>query len=82
MTPNYHAERLRWDDEVLQQIDLPRGTLRMTRGLGSGLARRATDPPGVVWAIGDRGPNFKVKVAVETYGVEGLDLPIIGTLTW
>lgn len=72
MTPTYQAERLRWEDETLREIDLPGGTLRMTRGLGSGLARRATDAPGLIWAVGDRGPNFKVKVAVNTYGVDGL----------
>lgn len=39
-------------------------------GLGSGLARRPSDPPGVVWAVGDRGPNIKPKVLVEMYGHE------------
>ena len=73
MTFPYRAERLRWDDEVLKEVELPGGTLRMTRGLGSGLARRVTDSPGLVWAVGDRGPNFKVKVAVRTYGVDGLE---------
>lgn len=69
----YKAERLAYEDEVLGEIALPGGTLRMTRGLGSGLTRRAGDPPGTVWAIGDRGPNFKVKLARKRYGVEGLD---------
>ncbi|HZF44344.1 MAG TPA: esterase-like activity of phytase family protein [Sphingomonadaceae bacterium] len=73
MTFPYRAERLGWDDEVLKEVELPGGTLRMTRGLGSGLARRETDAPGLVWAVGDRGPNFKVKVAVKTYGVDGLE---------
>ena len=70
---NYRAERLHWDNELLGTVDLPGGQLRMTRGVGSGLARRANDPPGVLWAVGDRGPNLKVKLAIERYGVEGLD---------
>ena len=69
---NYRAERLEWDDEVLGAIDLPGGRLRMTRGVGSGLASRAGDPPGVFWALGDRGPNCKVKVATKRYGVDAL----------
>lgn len=70
--PKYRAERLRWEDEMLGEIALPAGPLRMTRGLGSGLGRRPGDPPGVFWAVGDRGPNFKIKTAVKRYGVAGL----------
>ena len=69
----YRAERLRWTDELLGEIDLPKAVLRMTRGVGSGLTRRADDAPGIVWAAGDRGPNFKVEVAIDRYGVAGLD---------
>jgi hypothetical protein len=39
---------------------------------GSGLARRARDIPGRVWAIGDRGPNLKVRTAIERYGLDHL----------
>jgi len=59
--------QLAFDDEPLGVIDLPRRALRLTRGIGSGLS---ADPraPGRIWAIGDRGPNLKVKVALERYG--------------
>jgi hypothetical protein len=68
----FKVERLRWRDHVLAEIALPKGVLRITLGLGSGLSRRADDPPGRLWAIGDRGPNLKVKPAVEDYGLEHL----------
>ena len=69
---DYRLERLDWSDERLAEIALPNGVLHISRGLGSGLARRATDPPGTFWAIGDRGPNLKVKAAIERYGLDGL----------
>lgn len=62
---------LRFEDEVLGDLALPKGAMRLTRGLGSGLAVRPGDPPGRLWAVGDRGPNFKADLA-RTYGV---DLP-------
>lgn len=68
----FKVERLRWRDHVLADIALPKGVLRITLGLGSGLSRRADDPPGRLWAIGDRGPNLKVKLAVEDYGLDHL----------
>ncbi|MGY4395810.1 hypothetical protein ACVWZA_000971 [Sphingomonas sp. UYAg733] len=61
------ATLLDFTDEVLATLDLPGGALTITRGLGSGLARRAGDPPGTIWAVGDRGPNLKVKLALERY---------------
>jgi hypothetical protein len=64
--------RLTWTDHVLDEVGTPRGRLAITLGLGSGLARRAGDPPGVVWAIGDRGPNIKVGPAVEDHGLTHL----------
>ncbi|KQY28204.1 hypothetical protein ASD38_16035 [Caulobacter sp. Root487D2Y] len=64
--------RLAWVDHVLDEVETPRGRLRITLGLGSGLARRAGDPRGVVWAIGDRGPNIKIGPAVEDHGLTGL----------
>ncbi|MBW8891895.1 MAG: hypothetical protein JF617_06965, partial [Burkholderiales bacterium] len=64
--------RLAWKDHVLDEVETPRGRLRITLGLGSGLARRAGDPPGVLWAIGDRGPNLKVGAAVDDLGLAPL----------
>jgi len=64
--------RLTWPDQVLDEVETPRGPLRITLGLGSGLARRGGDPPGVVWAIGDRGPNIKVGPAVDDHGLTHL----------
>ena len=61
------ATLLDFTDETLVTLSLPGGALTITRGLGSGLARRAGDPPGTIWAIGDRGPNLKVKLALERY---------------
>jgi hypothetical protein len=64
--------RLIWTDHALDEVETPRGRLAITLGLGSGLARRAGDPPGVVWAIGDRGPNIKIGPAVEDHGLAHL----------
>ena len=64
--------RLAWTDRVLDDIDTPGGQLRITLGLGSGLTRRASDPPGRLWALGDRGPNLKVGLAVGRYGLDHL----------
>jgi hypothetical protein len=61
--------RLDYEDELLRSIACPRRGLRLTRGLGSGLTH---DAQGRLWALGDRGPNLKVKLAVETYGLERL----------
>ncbi|HVF95056.1 MAG TPA: esterase-like activity of phytase family protein [Sphingomonas sp.] len=63
---------LAYDDEELARFELPGGELRITRGIGSGLARRPGDPPGTIWAITDRGPNLKVAVAIERYGIATL----------
>ena len=58
--------RLRFSDELLAELPCPRRRLRIVRGLGSGLTRA---PDGTLWAVGDRGPNLKVELAVETYGL-------------
>lgn len=63
---------LTFTDEPLASIDLPARRLNVTRGLGSGLAHRAGDPPTRVWAVGDRGPNLKIPFAIERYGVRHL----------
>lgn len=70
--PAITVTRLAWTDYALDEIETPSGRLRITLGLGSGLARRAGDPPGVVWAIGDRGPNIKVGAAVDDHGLTHL----------
>ena len=64
--------RLSFCDETLGRIALPGGDLVVTRGVGSGLTRRAGDPPGKIWAIGDRGPNFKVPFGITHYGLKHL----------
>ncbi|HEX8124781.1 MAG TPA: esterase-like activity of phytase family protein [Allosphingosinicella sp.] len=69
---SWTVERLDWTDEPLGEIDLPKGKMRFRSGFGSGLSRRQGDPPGVVWAVGDRGPNIKVETAVELYGLDRL----------
>jgi hypothetical protein len=65
MTPPI-VTRLRFRDEVLAELPCPKRRLRVLRGVGSGLTRA---PDGRLWAIGDRGPNLKVELAVETYGL-------------
>ena len=70
--PDAWVERLAWEDPVIETIALPRGTMTLRYGFGSGLATRPGDAPGRVWAIGDRGPNIKVKDLVDTYGVDDL----------
>jgi hypothetical protein len=63
---------LRWRDPPLGEIATPRGRLRLTLSVGSGLTRRAGDPPGRVWGLGDRGPNLKIATAIKRYGLEHL----------
>lgn len=70
---SWTAERLEWADEPLGEIELPKRAMRFRSGFGSGLSRRADDPPGIVWAVGDRGPNIKVKTAVKLYGLDRLE---------
>jgi Esterase-like activity of phytase len=65
----FAVEKLDWSDEELGSIELPKGRMQIRAGFGSGLAVRKGDPPGVLWAIGDRGPNLKIKMAVERYGL-------------
>jgi hypothetical protein len=70
-------ERLAWEDPVIDTLVLPRGTMTLRYGFGSGLATRAGDPPGHVWAIGDRGPNIKVRDIISQYGLDQLT-PLFG----
>jgi len=67
--PNPTITRLQFEDEQLAEIQCPKRMMRISRGLGSGLAY---SPDGRLFAIGDRGPNLKAKLAVETYGLEGV----------
>ncbi|OYU70397.1 MAG: hypothetical protein CFE28_10590 [Alphaproteobacteria bacterium PA2] len=64
--------RLTWTDPPLAVIPTPSGAMTLTRSLASGLVRRASDPPGVFWGVGDRGPNIKPKDAMARYGLTGL----------
>jgi hypothetical protein len=65
----FTVTQLAWTDPPLGGIDLPEGRLKMVAGFGSGLARRVGDTPEILWAVGDRGPNLKVDVAHERYGL-------------
>lgn len=71
--PGCTVERLDWTDEALGDIELPKRTMRLRSGFGSGLATRPGDPAGTVWAVADRGPNLKVKTAVKRYGLDRLE---------
>jgi hypothetical protein len=70
---SWTVERLDWVDPPLGEIELPGGTMRLRAGFGSGLATRPGDPAGTVWAVGDRGPNLKVKAAIRLYGLDRLE---------
>jgi hypothetical protein len=63
------VERLAWRDIPLDEIDLPRGKLQLTLGLGSGLSARG----GSVFAATDRGPNLFISDAVGRYGLDHLE---------
>lgn len=52
---------------------LPGGVLRLTLGIGSGLARRPGDPAGRFWGVGDRGPNLKIPEAISDFGLTHLE---------
>src|SRR5688572_15131243 len=68
--PGFVLRRLAWADEDLGTIDCPAGPMRLCTSFGSGLTTRPGDPPGIVWAVGDRGPNLKVRTLVQRYGLE------------
>ena len=70
--PRPRVNPLRWRDPPLEEIEAPKGKLRLTLSPGSGLTRRPGDPPGRVWGLGDRGPNMKIKTARQRYGLEHL----------
>lgn len=68
-----NVTELLWRDPPLAEVDTPRGPMRLTIGVGSALARRPGDPPGRLWGMGDRGPNLKVRDAVERWGLGHLE---------
>jgi hypothetical protein len=70
--PTVTVTKLAWTDPPLGEIPLPAAPLMLRSSFGSGLTRRPGDPPGRIWAVGDRGPNLKVKAARKLYGVEHL----------
>ena len=63
--------RLIYIDQELARINLPNHQMIVTRGIGSGLARLENDV-NRFWAIGDRGPNFKVSTAIKKFGMDNL----------
>ena len=58
---------LKWRDDPIGEVEFPGKKLVIRHGIGSGLARDPREES-VVWAIADRGPNLKVKIAIEDYG--------------
>lgn len=69
---SYTIQRLAWDDPSLGTVECPSQPMPIRASFGSGLARRRDGPPGRVWGVGDRGPNLKIKTAVERYGLDHL----------
>jgi hypothetical protein len=45
-------------------------TLNLTVGIGSSAFRHPSDPPNVIWTLGDRGPNIACSEMKEIAGVE------------
>jgi Esterase-like activity of phytase len=66
----YAIERLAWRDLPIGDFETPLGRVPITLGVGSGLSRRGADD--TLWAIADRGPNFKIALALERYGLAHL----------
>jgi hypothetical protein len=64
--------RLSWSDAYLVDIRLPKGVMRLTRSLASGLCRSLKDDAGTFWGVGDRGPNVKPQSVADQYGSEHL----------
>lgn len=65
------TQRLAYRDPPAGTIAMPAGPLAIHYSFGSGLAGSAAEP-GVVWGVGDRGPNLKIATMVERYGATGL----------
>jgi hypothetical protein len=45
-------------------------TLNLTVGIGSSAFRHPSDPPNVIWTLGDRGPNIACSEMKEITGIE------------
>jgi hypothetical protein len=45
-------------------------TLNLTVGIGSGAFRAPSEPPSMLWTLGDRGPNIECKDMKDVAGVE------------
>ncbi|HXF52671.1 MAG TPA: esterase-like activity of phytase family protein [Hyphomicrobiaceae bacterium] len=57
-----------------KSVELPGGkTASYTLGIGSGAYRHPSDPPNVIWTIGDRGPNMTCGDAAKLIGKEVAD---------
>ena len=76
--PAYTVHRLDWTDAPLGAIPLPGGTMALRASFGSGLTRCPHDPPGIVWGVGDRGPNLKIRTMVALYVANWLE-PLAAT---
>ena len=72
LSPEAILTAIQYEDELLATLELPSGNLRILRGVGSGLTTRLGAPSGTFWAVGDRGPNIKVQVAVASLGLSHL----------
>lgn len=69
---NQIVKRLVWTDVPLADIVLPKGMMRLTRSVASGLCQSPTDPADIFWGVGDRGPNIKPAAVADRYGTEHL----------
>lgn len=72
LCPAATVQRLQWRDLEIASLAFPGGTMTLRHGFGSGLAHRPGDPPEHFWALGDRGPNIKVRDAIRLYGLSHL----------
>jgi len=61
-------KRLAWRDPEFGTVEAPKQPVRILGGFGSGLTTRPGES-GIVWAICDRGPNLKLKTAIQRYGL-------------
>ncbi|MGL4637906.1 MAG: esterase-like activity of phytase family protein [Beijerinckiaceae bacterium] len=56
---------------VMKPVQLPSGKIaNYTLGIGSGAFRHPSDPPDVIWSVGDRGPNMTCAEAIRLIGPE------------
>jgi len=67
--PSCTVRQLGWSDPKYGEIATPRRPMRLAGGYGSGLSLRHGGGEGIVWAVCDRGPNLKIKTALERFGL-------------